>query len=99
VEYRLELIPVKVLPSLESKPILDIKPDAPSPVIVDVSSTGSIMLDTYTFTPATVEFKMVVRPTLETNPAAPSPVILEASSTGSIIELMYVLRPTTEEMS
>ena len=91
--------PWNVLPSFESRPSVEVKPIVPSPTIEEASSSGSIMDETYSLTPLTVEFIMVVRPIEETNPTVPSPTIEEASSTGSIMEEILLVSPWTVEVS
>ena len=87
--------PCAVEANLVSRPIEEMNPALPSPVIEEASSTGSIMATIVVLTPVTVDARMVVRPTEEMKLAVPRPVTVLVSSAGSIMEEMLLLVPAT----
>lgn len=87
--------PCVVEANLISRPIEEMNPALPSPVIEEASSTGSIIATMVVLTPVTVDARMLVRPTEEMKLAEPRPVTVLVSSVGSIMEEMLLLVPAT----
>ena len=87
--------PCVVDANLASRPMDDMNPVVPRPVMEDASSTGSIMEAMVVLTPMTVEARMVVRPTVEMKLAVPRPVTVLVSSVGSIMDEILLLVPAT----
>ena len=87
--------PCVVDANLASRPMDEMNPAAPRPVMEEVSSTGSIMAAIVVLTPMTVEARIVVRPTVEMKLAVPRPVTVLVSSVGSIMDEILLLVPAT----
>ena len=89
--------PAVVLASFASNPSVEMNPWVPRLVILLASSTGSIMEETYVFTPATVELRIAVRPIDDTKPTVPRATMDDASSTGSIMLEILLVMPSMDE--
>lgn len=91
--------PVNVLPNFEFNPKVDVKPIVPRPTIDDVSSTGSIIDETYVLIPITVDAMIATKPIDDTNPTVPSPTMEDVSSVGSIMLEILLVIPSIEDNS